>query len=130
MIDGDVGAIRGAVLALVLTLVIGACSEGSKGSPGQRLGPNKTPVACDLFGPLDSAAAKIKAADPSDPVSFAKALADAKAQYLDGLEKLNKELPSAIQPAVAEVKVLVETDDFVAAAKARSPITKWVADNC
>ena len=83
-----------------------------------------------MLGPLDAAAAKVKAADPANAVAFTATLVDAKAQYLAGLAKLGEQLPDAMQSTVDAVKVSVETDDFVSAAKARAPLDDWVAENC
>ena len=123
------GAASLAALALLGALV-GACSGGSTAAPGERLGPNKTPLACGLLTPLNAAAAKVKTSDPADPEAFAKTLAEAKVQYLDGLEKLRTELPDSMQASIDGVKVLVQTDDFAGAATARAALDDWVAENC
>jgi hypothetical protein len=120
-----------AVASVVVVTALGGCSSsGSDTDGGQRLGPNKTPAACQYIAALDTAAAKAKAADPKDAEAFAGVMTAAKAEYIAGLESLRKAVPEPLPEKIDSMKKLVESDDFAAAAAARAPLDNWVSQNC
>jgi hypothetical protein len=113
-------------VTLLLVVLLAACSGGS----GAKKGGGNGSGACPLIAKLDQTAARVGAADVSDPEAFERTLGSATDEYVETLHELKAHVPVPIQADLERVEAAVHQGRYADALAARASLDRYAATVC